>query len=79
MDDDLALEQFKDVKKFLGIGSSSSKLLKWQQQKQFWKTLKYHLPDPPKLPTKEGGAELDVSGAWKFSSDISSAEIQQHR
>ena len=31
---------------------------------------RFFLPDPPKLPTKEGGAELDISGAWKFSSDV---------
>jgi len=25
------------------------------------------LPDPPAIPTKEGGAELDVSGVWTFT------------
>lgn len=25
------------------------------------------MPDPPALPTKEGGAELDVSGVWTFT------------
>ena len=27
----------------------------------------YFLPDPPAIPTKEGGAELDVSGVWTFT------------
>ena len=55
-----------EIKKFL----KHSKSLHWTRndnQKTFWNSLKFYLPDPPKLPTKEGGAELDVSGAWKFS------------
>jgi hypothetical protein len=28
---------------------------------------RYYLPDPPAIPTKEGGAELDVSGVWTFT------------
>ena len=30
-------------------------------------TSRYYLPDPPAIPTKEGGAELDVSGVWTFT------------
>ena len=69
------LHQYKEVKKYIKSTQSSSKILKWNanDEKQFWKSLRYYLPDPPKLPTKEGGAELDVSGAWKFSSDASSS------
>lgn len=28
---------------------------------------RFYLPDPIALPTKEGGAELDVSGVWTFT------------
>ena len=43
----------------------SSKTLEWSENKsEFWNSLKYFLPDPPRLPTKEGGAELDVSGMY---------------
>ena len=28
---------------------------------------RYYLPEPPAIPTKEGGAELDVSGVWTFT------------
>ena len=75
------LHQYKEVKKYIKSNQSSSKILKWNanDEKQFWNSLKYYLPDPPKLPTKEGGAELDVSGAWKFSSDISSPSATHHR
>ena len=46
---------------------ASSKVLKWSDTKiGFWNNLKFFLPDPPRLPTKEGGAELDVSGIPKF-------------
>ena len=45
---------------------SNSKTLTWDSQ-HFWTAVKYFLPDPPRLPTKEGGAELDVSGVWTFN------------
>ena len=46
---------------------ASSKVLKWSDTKiGFWNNLKFFLPDPPRLPTKEGGAELDVSGKPNF-------------
>ena len=63
IDRDLETEASTEVNKFL----KNSKSLDWASQSKFWKSLKFYLPDPPKLPTKEGGAELDVSGAWKFS------------
>ena len=48
---------------------ASSKVLKWSSDENsgFWKKLKYFLPDPPRLPTKEGGAELDTSGIIFFN------------
>jgi len=45
--------------------------------KSFWSKGKfgtfsrYYLPDPPAIPTKEGGAELDVSGVWTFTTMMS--------
>lgn len=66
--DDLETPKSSDVKKFT---KASTKLLKWSsgddQRKQFWNALKYYLPDPPRLPTKEGGAELDISGVWTYN------------
>ncbi len=35
---------------------------------RFWRRLRFHLPDPTRSSgRKEGGAELDVSGAWTFT------------
>ncbi len=57
-----------EEKKFLS--TMSSKVLSWSNKPRFWQSIRYYLPDPPKLPTKEGGAELDVSGVWTFSGEI---------
>ena len=46
------------AKKFLS--GSSSKVLSWSNKPKFWQSLKYYLPDPPRLPTKEGGKYLDM-------------------
>ena len=46
---------------------ASKRVLRWSD-KNFWKKFKYFLPDPTKPLTKEGGAELDVSGVWTFTS-----------
>ena len=55
------------AKKFLS--GSSSKVLTWSSKPKFWQSLRYYLPDPPRFPTKEGGAELDLSGVWTFSGE----------
>ena len=45
---------------------SAKRVVKWREP-AFWRKLRYFLPDPTKVITKEGGAELDVSGAWTFT------------
>ena len=47
------------AKKFLS--GSSSKVLSWSNKPKFWQSVRYYLPDPPRLPTKEGGKYLDIS------------------
>ena len=54
----------KDASEFI---KSSRKRIKYNSGK-FWRLLRYYLPDPTKIDTKEGGAELDVSGVWTFTS-----------
>lgn len=51
------------------LSTLSSKVLSWSDESRFWQSVRYYLPDPPKLPTKEGGAELDLSGVWTFSGE----------
>ena len=66
-DTENAEEVDETAKKFLS--GSSSKVLSWSNKAKFWHTVRYYLPDPPRLPTKEGGAELDLSGVWSFSGE----------
>ncbi len=56
---------------------TASSVLKWQHEKgekKFFRRLRFQLPDPDlskvrkKTAAVEGGAELDVSGVWTFSS-----------
>ena len=46
---------------------ASKRVVRWKDAR-FWQKVKYYLPDPTKPLTKEGGAELDVSGVWTFTS-----------
>ena len=59
-----AINEDEAARKFL---ASASKVLTWSTRQRFWSDIKYYLPEPPRLPTKEGGAELDVSGVWTFN------------
>ena len=64
----LKVDNFQDSLPEAGLKfiQASTKVLEWSADDNsatgFWNSLKYFLPDPPRLPTKEGGAELDVSG-----------------
>ena len=56
-----------DDQKVRAFAKSAKRVVKWSDP-AFWKKLRYFLPDPTKVTaTKEGGAELDVSGAWTFT------------
>ena len=59
---DLKVEDQK-VRAFM---KSAKRVVRWSEP-SFWRKLRYFLPDPTKVITKEGGAELDVSGAWTFT------------
>jgi hypothetical protein len=66
----------EDVRNFT---RASSRVLPWSDEPGFWNGLKYYLPDPPRLPTKEGGAELDVSGVWTFNDAVgNNVSTSQH-
>ena len=53
----------KEVAKFL----KCAKVIKWEEA-AFWRKFFFYLPEPSLNNTKEGGAELDVSGLWTFTS-----------
>ena len=72
----LKVDNFQDSLPEAGLKfiQASSKVLEWSADDNsatgFWNSLRYFLPDPPRLPTKEGGAELDVSGIWTYSDNV---------
>lgn len=55
-----------DDQKLKTFLKSARKVVRWKDD-GFWRKVRYYLPDPTKIRTKEGGAELDVSGVWTFT------------
>ena len=68
-DVDAAKEEDLKTKDFI---KSAKKVVTWKES-NFYQKLRYYLPDPTKITTKEGGAELDVSGVWTFTSTADDA------
>ncbi|TRY62905.1 hypothetical protein TCAL_07138, partial [Tigriopus californicus] len=64
---DLSKEDMRSRPDVTSFIQSSKKVLKWNDP-SIWRKIRFYLPDPSKPKTKMGGAELDTSGVWTYTS-----------